>query len=129
MDTSVFIAWERGALSGEEVLRSAADEPVAIAAITASELLHGVHRADGATRRVRRERFVERLLAMFPAIPFDLETARAHSRIWADLRSRGQLIGAHDLLIAATAVTHGLTLATRNQRAFARVDDLVLAVW
>ena len=129
VDTSIFIAWERGKLSGEEVLRSAAEQPVSLASITASELLHGVHRAEGATRRLRREQFVERLLALFPIVPFDLKCARTHSRIWADLKRSGQLVGAHDLLIAATALTHDLTVATRNEREFARVDALPVAVW
>lgn len=66
IDSSVFIAAERGKLVFERVLRDYGDEPVAIAAVTASELLHGVHRAVDPSHRARREAFVERLLADCP---------------------------------------------------------------
>jgi predicted nucleic acid-binding protein len=65
IDSSVLIAAERGKLDFERVLRDHGDEPAAIAAITASELLHGIHRAVESTQRSRREAFVERMLAEF----------------------------------------------------------------
>ena len=71
------------------------DEEVAIAAITASELLHGVHRAS-ATHRARREAFVESILAAVPVLDFDLLAARAHARLWADLAKAGSDVGPHD---------------------------------
>ncbi|MBI4704379.1 MAG: type II toxin-antitoxin system VapC family toxin [Deltaproteobacteria bacterium] len=45
------------------------------------------------------------------------------------MQRRGSTIGAHDLLIAATAVAHGLSLATRNVREFRRVPGLTVSVW
>ena len=98
-------------------------EDVGMAAITASELLHGVHRADTANR-VTREAFVEAALAAFPPIPFDLACARAHARLWAHLASTGADIGAHDRLIAATAMAIGWRVATANVDHFARVPGL-----
>ena len=53
IDSSVLIAVERGKLDLERVLRDYGDEPVAIAAVTASELLHGVHRAVEPSQRNR----------------------------------------------------------------------------
>jgi hypothetical protein len=53
----------------------------------------------------------------------------SHARIWADLRARGEMIGAHDLLIAATALAHQLTIATRNERHFRRVEALPVVCW
>jgi len=129
IDTSVFVARERGDLSEGSFLDLVGDEGVALSAITASELLHGVHRADGEQRRARRRAFVEALLAEVPVLPVDLDVARVHSGIWADLRSRGSIIGAHDLLIAATAVVHGLTVVTRNMRELQRVDGLDVVAW
>jgi tRNA(fMet)-specific endonuclease VapC len=64
-----------------------------------------------------------------PILPFDLEIARVHSRIWADLASRGEVIGAHDLLIAATALFHQHAVATGNVREFGRVESLDVVVW
>lgn len=96
-----------------------------MAAITASELLHGVHRADG-SNRLRREAFVEMLLQAFPPIPFDLLCARSHARLWSDLAVRGADVGPHDRLVAATALTMGWRVATANLRHFERIDGLEL---
>src|ERR1700694_5468266 len=99
LDSSVLI---RLARSGS--LQTLGDaEEVAIAAIAASELLHGVHRADP-QRRAQREAFVEHVLRVLPVYPFTLETARVHARLWADLAMAGDLIGPHDLILAATAL-------------------------
>lgn len=129
IDTSIFVAWERDELALESLERRAGAEPLALSAITASELLHGVHRAHTAQRRGRREAFVEAILAALPVVPVDLAVSRHHARIWADLRSRGQVIGAHDLLIAATAITFDLVVATRNRRDFERVEGLRFSLW
>lgn len=129
IDTSIFVAWERAELSPESLEKRAGTDSLALCAITASELLHGVHRADTAQRRGRREAFVEAILAALPVVPVDLFVCRHHARIWSDLRIRGQVIGAHDLLIAATAVAFDLIVATRNRREFERVEGLRLAIW
>lgn len=99
------------------------NEEVGIAAITASELLHGVHRAT-ARHRGRREAFVEGVLMAFPTMPFDLLTARAHARLWAKLASSGSDVGAHDRLVAATAISAGWRVATANIRRFDPIPDL-----
>lgn len=117
---------ERRAAGVGTLLERAGDERVAISAVTASELLHGAHRADGAQRRARRERFVEAVLAAVAVYPFDLAAARIHARIWADLAAAGRRIGAHDLIIAATALAHDLPLATSNAGEFGRVEGLRL---
>lgn len=52
--------------------------------------------------------------------------AEHHARVWADLETRGLLIGAHDLQIAATAVSMGYAVATLNAREFARVPGLLV---
>lgn len=129
IDTSIFIAWERGDLDRQRLLATAGDARIALSAITASELLHGVERAESAQRRARRAAFVEAVLESIDVLAVDLEVSRTHARLWADLRKRGALIGAHDLLIAATAVQHGLSLATRNVRDFGRVEGLTVETW
>ena len=121
LDTSFLIEAERAAVG----LNLPADEEVAIAAITASELLHGVYRADAA-RRTQRGAFVEMVLRTIDTLPFDLATARVHAQVWADLAQQGVTIGAHDLLIAATALARGWSLATLNPREFTRVLGLQL---
>ncbi len=101
---------------------------VGIAAITASELLHGVHRATR-KHRPRREAFVEAVLAAFPPLVFDLLSARAHARLWAELASAGVDVGAHDRIVAATAIAAGWRIGTVNVRHFDRIQGVdVVAV-
>jgi predicted nucleic acid-binding protein len=91
-------------------------------------LLHGVLRARGAVR-VRRRAFVEHLLATLDPVPISEPVARVHAEIWARLARRGEVIGSHDLWIAATAVALGLGVVTRNSAGFGRVAGLrVIAV-
>lgn len=122
IDTDLLVDVERG-VSNPEVEAAIGDEDRAISVITVSELLHGVHRATGA-RRTRRGAFVEHLLAGLHAIPITERVARVHADLWAQLVQRGELIGAHDLWIAATAVAHGLAVATGNADEFARIRGL-----
>src|SRR5207237_903282 len=98
-------------------------EDHAISVITVSELLHGVHRATE-PGRTRRRAFVEHVLAGFEPLAITEPIARVHAEVWAQLAGRGEVIGAHDLWIAATALTHGLGIATRNVSEFARVPGL-----
>ena len=88
IDSSVLIAAERGHLDIAAKLGEQPDEPVAIAAITASELLHGVHRATRSDQRNRRHAFVERLLSAVPVLPFDLVVVRIHAGLWAQLAAK-----------------------------------------
>jgi len=118
----VVIGTERG---GPALDAIAGDEERAISVITVSELLHGVHRAQGAARS-RRLSFVEHVLDAVPAVPISTPVARVHAEIHAELAARGDAIGAHDLWIAATALAHGLGLATGNVRDFERVPGLRL---
>lgn len=134
LDTTVFVELERSArpLPAEHAMRTVgdrlaeslgADEEVAIASITASELLQGVHRAV-AEHRPRREAFVSAVLDAFPVLSFDLLAARVHARLWAGLASAGNDIGAHDRIVAATAIAAGWRVGTANMRHFGRVPGL-----
>lgn len=129
IDSSVLIAAERGRLDLGAALGERPDESFAIAAITASELLHGVHRATTPVQRQRRGAFVEKLLASLPVLPFDLLVARLHASLHADLADRGVTVGAHDLLIGATAVAGGHKVATHDLRGFGRIPGLEVERW
>lgn len=126
LDTSVLVAAERRTLSFGRLLEHIGDDSVGIAALTASELLHGCHRATDPRLRARRFAFVESLLECTPVYSFGLIEARQHAELWATLAREGTLVGAHDVMIGATAVAHGLTLATLNARDFGRMPGLQL---
>ncbi|MCX6982794.1 MAG: PIN domain-containing protein [Verrucomicrobia bacterium] len=126
LDSSVLIAAERRKFDLVGLLRAHDDEVFQIAAITASELLHGCARATDAVVRERRIRFVEGIIRDFAVAPFTLAEAREHARLWAGLEIQGQMIGPRDLEIAATALTLGFSMATRNLAEFQRVPGLRL---
>jgi predicted nucleic acid-binding protein len=127
IDTSVFIAAERADLD----LTTVADKttPAAMAAITASELLVGVHLVVSPAGRARVARTVESWIQTIAVVPFDLEIARAHATLAAQLRTDRITIGAHDLMIAATAVALGYRVATRDLRSFPRIPGLDVVRW
>jgi len=129
IDSSILIEAERGRLDLEPHVARHGDEEAFLSVVTASELLHGVHRATMPDVRARRSAFVEGVLERFPLLSVDLACARAHAHLWAELRQAGALIGPHDLWLAATCVAHGLTMVTANVREFARVPGLDLEVW
>ena len=129
IDTSVLIAAQRGKLDHDRLRDEDDDEPVAIAAITASELLHGIHRLTSAVARTRAERFVEHILTSMPVVSFDLDIARVHARLDAELSAAGTAVGDADLMIAATAVWLDYRVATRDVRSFPRIEGLDVVRW
>jgi tRNA(fMet)-specific endonuclease VapC len=126
IDSSLFIASERGRFNLDGLLAAHPVDLFFIAAITASELLHGCARATDANVRERRVRFVESVLQNYAVLPFALAEAREHAKLWAELEGRGQIIGERDLHIAATATANGHAVATLNRREFERVPGIIL---
>ncbi|HUY19823.1 MAG TPA: PIN domain-containing protein [Candidatus Binataceae bacterium] len=124
IDSSVLIAAERGQLDLDTLAARYAEDEVAISAVTASELLHGLHRARTTAQRHRRQAFVEGLLAQLPVIAFDLIVARVHASLWGDLARRGVAVGERDLMIAATAIARDYAVATHDQRSFPKIPGL-----
>ena len=123
-DSSILIYLERNLQNIEKIISGREEEPYGISVITVSELLHGVHRADSEKRRLEREAFVERVIELFPAYPFDLNAARIYARIWANLAKKGIAIGAHDLMIGATSISLGFSVVTSDARDFERIPGL-----
>ena len=128
LDSSVLIAAERGLLDLAVALGDHRDETFAISAVTASELLHGMHRVT-ASKRARTEAFVEGILEKLPVLAFDIRSARVHARLWAEAVATGSSVGERDLLIAATALAHDYGVITRDERSFRRIPGLRVARW
>ena len=119
----MLISLERRGLSFRDFvtdLKDVAD----ISSITVAELLMGLHRAATETQRIRRQSFVDAVLGSATVLPFDRAAAEIHARIWAELASAGQLIGQHDMIIAATAHSNEHGVITLNVREFERIPGL-----
>jgi tRNA(fMet)-specific endonuclease VapC len=115
LDTSVLVSAERGRSRLDVLIDD--DDDVAIAAISAAELWVGVTLAD-ARSKPKRTTFVEQVLASIPVEDYDLEVARAHANLLVEARRAGRACGAHDLLIAATAVARSRELVTLDRAGF-----------
>jgi predicted nucleic acid-binding protein len=125
IDSDVIIRAERGLFDLEAWIASRPNDEFKLAAITVAELWHGVERATGA-HQIKRRLFLERLFALFEVVDYTEKTGFEHARLWAELESSGQMIGAHDLILAATAIQAGNAVATFNLRHFAVVRGLVV---
>jgi tRNA(fMet)-specific endonuclease VapC len=91
-----------------------------------------VYEVNFGLRRVQRQAQLTAFAAMVRTVDvlaFDVEAADHAARIRLALEAAGTPIGAHDLLIAATARRHGCVLVTHNMREFSRVPDLVVEDW
>ena len=93
-----------------------------------AELAAGPHASADTDERARRQDRLQRAEAAFDPLPFDSEAARAYGRVFAavnaaDRKARGAR--AVDLLIAATALSNGLPLYTRNGDDFRALDALI----
>src|SRR5688500_6225695 len=123
IDSGIFIAAERGKLDLEALLTELPDDPIVLSVISASELLHGLHRAN-AQHRAAREANVNAILARFDLVPFDLPVARMYGQMLAEREAEGRPLPAHDLMIAATAIHLGYRVVTRDARSFPTIGGL-----
>jgi tRNA(fMet)-specific endonuclease VapC len=128
LDTSVIIEAERGRMDYKKFTAGREAQSFGLSVITVAELLHGLHRVDTEARRMRRSAFVEKVIEIFPIYPFDLQTARIYAAVWARLQQQGLLVGAHDIVIGATAIGLGFSVATFNPRHFSRIPGLKLEI-
>lgn len=78
---------------------------------------------------VENRRAAEDFCALFPCLPFDAKAADIHAEWHVRLRRSGTLIGAHDLMIAATALVYDLIVVTRNTNEFKRIETLHIDDW
>jgi len=99
---------------------------VVMSVITFAELINGAKKSRYVEENVRR---LNALSELIEVIPFDKNAAMAYGDVRSDLEKRGLIIGGNDLLIAAHALSLGLTLVTNNDREFSRVNGLRIENW
>lgn len=123
LDSTVLITAEGAGRRRGQLIQD--DDDVAIAAITAAELLVGVLLADQA-HRAQRSQFVRSVLDTIPVEVYDLAVAHAHADLLAHVRRSGRPRGAHDLIIAATASARGRTVVSQDLSAFQDLPDVAV---
>lgn len=115
LDASVLIEAERSAKQIDALFGN--EDDVAIAAVTAAELLVGVELADE-RRRPARHAFVRDVLGAVRTVDYDLDIAQHHARLLAETHRLGKPRGAHDLIVAATARATGRAVVTYDAQGF-----------
>jgi tRNA(fMet)-specific endonuclease VapC len=124
-DTCSYIM-KRSSQSVVKRLRAVPVTDVCISVITKSELLYGV---EVSPRRMQDATALQAFLPHVEVREFPDDAAAHYAQIRADLKKRGQMIGANDLFIAAHARSLGLRLVTNNTAEFGRVKGLTLENW
>ena len=124
IDSSIFIAAERRRFDWIGFHSQMGAEPFYLTVVTLAELVHGAQRADSQERRETRNRFIAEIEARYPLLEFGRDEAMEYAGIWAELSVRGEMIGTHDLLIAAISRRHGYRVATLNGNEFRHVENL-----
>jgi tRNA(fMet)-specific endonuclease VapC len=118
LDTGVLVAAERGRI---DLTQIALDDDICVTMITVAELMTGVAMARP-EQRERMRRFVDGVLSIVPALPYNEDIVDAHATLLSWTLSHGRPWGQHDLMIAATALVTGRTLLTMDRKA--RFDQL-----
>jgi len=122
IDADVIIKGEKGTFDLKAWIAAQSGE-LEVAAITVAELWHGVERAT-VPYRARRERYIRTILDGVLIIPYTQTTALEHARIWAACEASGKTVAPYDLIVAATAVERGSTVATFNRRHFEKIEGI-----
>jgi len=101
----------------EGVSKLISQEEAALTSISVFELYAGI---EGKRRLGQIETFIRDLTI----IPLDVIEAALAGKIYTQLKSKGQLIGTHDILIAAVCIANGLPLYTKNVIHFSKIKDI-----
>lgn len=127
LDTNVCIVYIKFPISNvrSRIAATQAGE-IAVCSVVKYEMFFGSMRSSDPVRSLQIQ---EAFLGQFESLPFDYTACRHAAKIRADLSRSGNLIGAYDILIAATALAHDLTLVTHNVNEFSRVIGLRIEDW
>ncbi len=99
---------------------------LSMSAITFAELMNGAKKSQRVEANVSRLNALGEILEISS---FDQQAAVAYGEVRSSLEKRGEVIGPHDLLIAAHALSLDRTLITNNEREFKCVEGLKVDNW
>ena len=121
----IFVLKDQG---GKAAARLSQESPgeIGICSVVEAELYHGATKYGAPDDR---RSALDGFLVPFRSLAFDSACVPNYARIRDELERAGQVIGGNDLLIAAIALTHDLTLVTHNSGEFNRVSGLRVEDW
>ena len=124
-DTCAFIL-RRSSPALMERIQAVPLQQLVMSVVTLAELQYGVVVS---ARKKSNQAALDLLLRHLAVMELTREAATHYAEIRADLKKRGQLIGANDLLIAAHAKSVAATIVTNNIKDFGRVQGLSVENW
>jgi len=110
------------------ILELKLDDRVFLCSVVRGEIRYGIERLSPGQRRTDIENKATRLMAVLPSQPISDAIADHYAIIKATTQSKGLSLDENDLWIAATALSLGATLVTRDSD-FQRVDRLIVTDW
>ncbi len=126
LDTDIIIYSLKGHPVLQENLRRHLNDPLQISIVTCLELYYGAYKSQQITGNLAKVKRIEETLEV---IPLGTEAAEIFGRLKAQLEIKGTRLDDFDLMIAACALTHNLTLVTNNEMHFRRIDGLKVTNW
>ena len=130
LDSSVLVAAERHGKNARQMLAAISQEvgetDIALSVVTLIELAHGAARADTPERKAKRQQFIQELLTAMPIHPVTPSLALRTGQIDGENQARGTRLPLTDLLIGATALELGYSVATANLRHFQMIPGLTV---
>jgi predicted nucleic acid-binding protein len=96
------------------------EREIAVDPVILGEIRFGILLLPSGRRRQRLEAWFRQGVERIHCLAWDAALGLCWAELLARLRAEGQAMPVKDSLIAATAIAHGLTVATRNERAFAK---------
>lgn len=126
LDTDTIIFSLKGSQTVRHHLERHVNEPMAISAITLMELYYGAYKSQKVTGNLAK---IKKLEQVFEIIPIEIDSVEIFGMLKAGLEQSGTPLDDFDLVIAACALSHNLTLVTNNQKHFRRIEGLRLENW
>jgi predicted nucleic acid-binding protein len=123
LDSDVVADWLRGRADAVQIVSTLRDQGLAISLVTYGEIYEGIY--GSRDPRASEQVFVQFVRGV-DVLPLTRPIMQRFARVRGELRRAGMIIGDFDLLIAATALHHKLTVVTRNVRHFQRIPELAL---
>jgi tRNA(fMet)-specific endonuclease VapC len=127
LDTCVISDFVKGESGTQARIKQTPPADIAVSVITVMELRYGLQLNPQRAQKI--ESVIDSFLSSVTILPFDISESERAAQIRAILKTQGQQIGAYDVLIASTALQHGLVMVTANQREFDRVIGLQTENW
>jgi len=126
LDTDTIIFNLKGSLAVRKNLLLHINDPIKVSVITLMELYYGAYKSRQVTGNLAKIKTIEQSLEV---IPVWIESVEIYGMLKSKLEKSGSRLDDFDLIIAACAMAHNLTLVTNNEKHFQRIEGLKLANW